>query len=107
MPATKPPKLTADRQEQLRRLAATGEPVRELAAAFGIGRATAYRYLTQTQYPGGTDPDRVHGAVLFYVCWSAAGRMKSVIAATKESGVSTIGLWPETAMTRGSNPAAR
>lgn len=45
LPATKPPKLTADRQEQLRRLAATGEPVRELAAAFGIGRATAYRYL--------------------------------------------------------------
>ena len=35
-----------DRQEQLRRLAATGEPVRELAAAFGIGRATAYRYLS-------------------------------------------------------------
>ena len=45
LPATKPPKLTIDRQEQLRRLAATGEPVRELAAAFGIGRATAYRYL--------------------------------------------------------------
>jgi DNA invertase Pin-like site-specific DNA recombinase len=48
MPATKPPKLTAERQEQLRRLAATGEPVRELASAFGIGRATAYRYLAQT-----------------------------------------------------------
>ncbi len=44
-PLTKPHKLDADRQEQLRRLAATGEPVRELAAAFGIGRATAYRYL--------------------------------------------------------------
>jgi DNA invertase Pin-like site-specific DNA recombinase len=44
--ATKPPNLAADRQEQLRRLAATGEPVRELAAAFGIGRATAYRYLS-------------------------------------------------------------
>jgi hypothetical protein len=43
--ATKPPKLRAVRQEQLRRLAATAEPVRELAAAFGIGRATAYRYL--------------------------------------------------------------
>ena len=43
--ATKPTKLTPDRQEQLRRLAATGEPVTELAAAFGIGRATAYRYL--------------------------------------------------------------
>ena len=39
----------ADRQEQLRRRAATGEPVRGLAAAFGLGRATAYRYLTQTQ----------------------------------------------------------
>ena len=46
LPATKPPKLTLERQEQLRRLAATGEPVRELAAAFGIGRATAYRYLS-------------------------------------------------------------
>lgn len=45
LPATKPPKLTFERQEQLRRLAATGEPVRELAKAFGIGRATAYRYL--------------------------------------------------------------
>ena len=45
LPATKPPKLSPDRQEQLRRLAATGGPVRELAAAFGIGRATAYRYL--------------------------------------------------------------
>lgn len=48
LPATKPPKLSADRQEQLRRLAATGEPVRELAAAFGIGRATAYRYLSDS-----------------------------------------------------------
>ncbi|MBP2455145.1 recombinase family protein [Mycolicibacterium lutetiense] len=46
LPATKPPKLSPDRQEQLRRLAATGEPVRELAAAFGVGRATAYRYLS-------------------------------------------------------------
>jgi DNA invertase Pin-like site-specific DNA recombinase len=45
LPATKPPKLSPERQEQLRRLAATGEPVTELAAAFGIGRATAYRYL--------------------------------------------------------------
>ena len=43
--ATKPLNLSRDRQEQLRRLAATGEPVRELAAAFGIGRATAYSYL--------------------------------------------------------------
>lgn len=47
LPATKPPKLSLERQEQLRRLAATGEPVRELAAAFGIGRATAYRYLAR------------------------------------------------------------
>ena len=47
LPATKPPKLTPDSREQLRRLAATGEPVRELAAAFGIGRATAYRYLSR------------------------------------------------------------
>ena len=45
--ATRPPKLSPDRQEQLRHLAATGEPVGELAVAFGIGRATAYRYLTQ------------------------------------------------------------
>ena len=45
LPATKPPKLSPDKREQLRRLAATGGPVRELAAAFGIGRATAYRYL--------------------------------------------------------------
>ena len=45
LPATKPSKRTLERQEQLRRLAATGEPVRELAAAFGIGRATAYRYI--------------------------------------------------------------
>jgi DNA invertase Pin-like site-specific DNA recombinase len=51
LPATKPPKLSAERQEQLRRLAATGEPVKELAAAFGIGRATAYRYLS-TYSPG-------------------------------------------------------
>jgi DNA invertase Pin-like site-specific DNA recombinase len=47
LPATKPPKLSAARQEQLCRLAATGEPVDELAAAFGIGRASAYRYLSQ------------------------------------------------------------
>lgn len=45
LPATKPPKLSHERQEQLRRLAATGEPVTELAKVFGIGRATAYRYL--------------------------------------------------------------
>ncbi|WP_349319130.1 recombinase family protein [Mycolicibacterium canariasense] len=46
LPATKPPQLNRERQRQLRRLAATGEPVVELAAAFGISRATAYRYLT-------------------------------------------------------------
>jgi transposase len=45
LPAVKPPKLSPQRQEQLRRLAATDEPVRALAEAFGIGRATAYRYL--------------------------------------------------------------
>jgi DNA invertase Pin-like site-specific DNA recombinase len=47
LPATKPPKLNGERQEQLRRLAATGEPVSALAGAFGIGRATGYRYLAQ------------------------------------------------------------
>lgn len=46
LPATKPAKLTLERQQQLRRLAATGEPVHELAKAFGISRATAYRYLS-------------------------------------------------------------
>jgi DNA invertase Pin-like site-specific DNA recombinase len=45
LPAPKPPKLSAQRQDQLRRLAATGEPVGELAATFGVARATAYRYL--------------------------------------------------------------
>jgi DNA invertase Pin-like site-specific DNA recombinase len=51
LPATKPHKLTPARQEQLRRLAATGEPVRELAAAFGIGRTTAYRYIAGARHP--------------------------------------------------------
>jgi DNA invertase Pin-like site-specific DNA recombinase len=51
LPTTKPTKLTAERQQQLRRLAATGEPVPELAKAFGIGRATAYRYLAGLQPP--------------------------------------------------------
>lgn len=45
--ATKRAKLTLERQEQLRRLAGTGEPVHELAQAFGISRATAYRYLSK------------------------------------------------------------
>lgn len=49
LPATKPTKLGPDRQEQLRRLVATGEPVAELAVAFGIGRATAYRYLANNE----------------------------------------------------------
>jgi hypothetical protein len=48
LPATKPPKLSPVRQEQLRRLAVTGEPVHQLAEAFGIGRATAYRYLSSS-----------------------------------------------------------
>lgn len=48
LPATKPPKLSAEKQQQLRRLAATGESVPELAKAFGIGRATAYRYLASS-----------------------------------------------------------
>jgi DNA invertase Pin-like site-specific DNA recombinase len=47
LPATKSAKLTLERQEQLRRLAATGEPVHELARAFGVSRATACRHLTQ------------------------------------------------------------
>ena len=46
LPATKPAKLSLERQQQLRRLAETGEPVHELAKAFGISRATAYRYLS-------------------------------------------------------------
>lgn len=56
MPATKPHKLSAERQEQLRRLAATGEPVVELAAAFGVGRATAYRYLSKPHSAAGEIP---------------------------------------------------
>src|SRR5690606_16872391 len=35
LPATKPPKLTPERQEQLCRLAGTGEPVHELAKRSG------------------------------------------------------------------------
>jgi DNA invertase Pin-like site-specific DNA recombinase len=46
LPATKPAKLTLERQQQLRRLAEMGEPVHELAKAFGISRATAYRYVS-------------------------------------------------------------
>lgn len=53
LPATKPAKLTFERQEQLRRLAATGEPVHELARAFGVSRATAYRYLAKLSSQSG------------------------------------------------------
>jgi superfamily II DNA or RNA helicase len=42
---TRPTRLTAESRAELRRLAATGRPVRELAAAFGIGRSTAHRLL--------------------------------------------------------------
>ena len=73
LPVTKPPKLSPDRQEQLRRLAATGEPVRELAAAFGIGRATAYRYLA-----GKSPTDSCHGA-----CW--AGRFPEYVSDVSET----------------------
>ena len=51
LPATKPPKLSPERQEQLRRVVVTGEPVHQLAEAFGIGRATAYRYLSSSPQP--------------------------------------------------------
>ena len=49
LPATKPTKLSPERQAQLCRLAQTGEPINELAKAFGIGRATAYRYVALTK----------------------------------------------------------
>jgi len=52
LPVTKPPKLCPDRQEQLRRLAATGEPVRELAAAFGIGVAVGEPQAASAGWPG-------------------------------------------------------
>ena len=42
---TKPTRLTAESQAELRRLATAGRSVPELAAAFGIGRSTAYRLL--------------------------------------------------------------
>jgi DNA invertase Pin-like site-specific DNA recombinase len=54
LPATKPPKLATARQDQLRRLTATGEPVHELAKAFGISRVTAYRYLVAGPLAKGT-----------------------------------------------------
>jgi DNA invertase Pin-like site-specific DNA recombinase len=49
LPVTKPPKLDAGHQRQLRRLADTGEPVHELVTAFEISRATAYRYLGKSK----------------------------------------------------------
>ena len=55
LPATKPAKLSLERQQQLRRLAETGEPVHELAQAFGISRATAYRYMAS-----GIKTDELH-----------------------------------------------
>jgi DNA invertase Pin-like site-specific DNA recombinase len=39
------------RQQQRRRLGATGEPVHEPPDAFGMSRATAYRYLSATASP--------------------------------------------------------
>lgn len=45
IPATKPAKFTIERQQELRRLAKSGEPaVHKLAEGFDISRATAYRY---------------------------------------------------------------
>ncbi|KXP14701.1 recombinase family protein [Tsukamurella pseudospumae] len=46
LPTGRPPALAPERQEQLRRLAATGEPVSELAAAFGVSRRTAFRIVS-------------------------------------------------------------
>lgn len=48
LPATKPSKLSADRQDRLRRLAATKKLIDELAAAMKVSRATAYRYLKRS-----------------------------------------------------------
>ena len=42
-----------EHEEQLRRLAGTGEPVHELAQAFGVSRATAYRYLAKLSSQSG------------------------------------------------------
>lgn len=58
-----PTKLTADRQELLRRLAVTGEPVAELAKAFGVSRATAYRYLSQSPMGGRAMTDDLHRSI--------------------------------------------
>ena len=49
------PEAQPKRQERLRRLAVTEEPVHQLAEAFGIGRATAYRYLSSS--PTGERPN--------------------------------------------------
>jgi DNA invertase Pin-like site-specific DNA recombinase len=55
LPATRPAKLSPERQQQLRRLAETGESVHELALAFGISRATAYLYMAS-----GITTDELH-----------------------------------------------
>jgi hypothetical protein len=80
LPPTKPQKLTADRQEQLRRLAEMGEPVRELAAAFGIGRATAYRYLSQERCQ--TMRTEITVAVI-----AAVGVVSAQVTAEKEAAI--------------------
>ena len=95
LPATKPPKLSPQRQEQLRRLAATGEPVQQLAAAFGIWRATAYRYLSQKScvgsLPGGPKEVRTvnHEDAINRLAAMAAHKQRSttpVSAADAEAG---------------------
>ncbi|CPX20501.1 resolvase domain-containing protein [Mycobacteroides abscessus] len=45
LPATRPPKLAGDQRERLVRLYRNGEPVEELAAMFGVSRATVFRYV--------------------------------------------------------------
>lgn len=45
LPATCPPKLDKGQRERLVRLYRSGEPVDEVAATFGVSRATVYRYV--------------------------------------------------------------
>lgn len=47
LPATCPPKLTADQQRRLVRLYQGGEPVAELMKLFGVSRATVFRVLAR------------------------------------------------------------
>jgi DNA invertase Pin-like site-specific DNA recombinase len=47
MSVGRPKALTPDRAAQLRRLAATGEPVSALADTFGVSRRTAYRIVAE------------------------------------------------------------